>query len=454
MSNYTRYSIPTHPAPNLVDHPSRFKVLISKFALLKLLVKEFIHYRGDLSMVLSRPCVYGVFSGPLGGFTPREKLCVGCLRCTIQYPDVVQIMPNPARRTLGDSYFNADMVDTVLYESSTGRIPVRGSGYGGRFGGSGWDSIWTDMSEIVRPTRDGIHGREFISTSVDIGGRPAYLQLSPSGSLIGERPHSTSISVPIMFDPMPEKVGGTSLYTALMAAAEHAETFAIIPIDHIDQWNDSIAPLVLPNETEKLSRYEPRYLELNGWDQAAFNALRDQFPQAIIGVRLDFSADLIQLFEFGVRVFHLIADYHGQTDGEFTADAVWRQHDLLVKQGVREQVTLIGSGGLAAAEHIPKALIRGLDAVALDTPALIALQATFHGEVRNSESASISLPSVNATWAEQRLTNLLGSWRDQLLEIMGAMGLREVRRLRGEIGRSMNQSEMEQEAFSEIPGFG
>ncbi len=29
--------------------------------------------------------------------------------------------------------------------------------------------MWTDMSEIVRPTRDGIHGREYISTSVDIG---------------------------------------------------------------------------------------------------------------------------------------------------------------------------------------------------------------------------------------------------------------------------------------------
>ena len=26
--------------------------------------------------------------------------------------------------------------------------------------------MWTDMSEIVRPTRDGIHGREYISTSV------------------------------------------------------------------------------------------------------------------------------------------------------------------------------------------------------------------------------------------------------------------------------------------------
>ena len=35
--------------------------------------------------------------------------------------------------------------------------------------------MWTDMSEIVRPTRDGIHGREYISSSVDIGQKPPYL---------------------------------------------------------------------------------------------------------------------------------------------------------------------------------------------------------------------------------------------------------------------------------------
>lgn len=454
MSTYTRFSIVTKQTPNLSDHPSRFRVRVNKLKLLKLLVGEFIHYRGDLSMVLSRPCVYGVFSGPLGGFSPREDLCVGCLRCTVQHPEMVEITPNPARRKLGDAYFSPDMVDTVLYEASTGRIPVRGAGYGGRFGGSGWDSIWTDMSEIVRPTRDGIHGREFISTAVDIGGRPAYLEFSPEGSLTGDQPHSLSISVPFLFDAMPAGVEQASLYQALAAAADQAETLAIIPVEHIGRWRDSIAPLILPEQIERLTTYRPRYVELNGWDKVAFNTLQDQYPEAVIGVRLHFSADLKELFAAGVRVFHLVADYHGQTDEGFVADAIWRQHYQLVRQGIREQVSLIGSGGIAAAEHIPKSIIRGMDAVALDTPALIALQADFAGEVRSYEDASAVLPPMNADWAERRLANLLASWRDQLLEILGAMGLREVRRLRGEIGRSMLQSEMEEEAFSEIPGFG
>jgi len=56
-------------------------------------------------------------------------------------------------------------------------------------------------------------------------------------------------------------------------------------------------------------------------------------------------------------------------------------------------------------------------------------------------------------WGVQRLKNLMASWRDQLLEVLGAMGLREVRRLRGEIGRAMFQKDLEREAFTGITGY-
>jgi len=38
--------------------------------------------------------------------------------------------------------------------------------------------MWTDMSEIVRPTRDGIHGREYISTLVDLGRKVKFLEFN------------------------------------------------------------------------------------------------------------------------------------------------------------------------------------------------------------------------------------------------------------------------------------
>ncbi|MGD8864358.1 MAG: hypothetical protein PVI81_02090, partial [Anaerolineales bacterium] len=73
--SYTRYHIHTQPAPNLAGHPNRFNVKVSRVGLAKLLLGEIIHTRADMRVVTSRPCMYGVFSGPIGGFAPRPQHC-------------------------------------------------------------------------------------------------------------------------------------------------------------------------------------------------------------------------------------------------------------------------------------------------------------------------------------------------------------------------------------------
>jgi glutamate synthase domain-containing protein 2 len=171
-------------------------------------------------------------------------------------------------------------------------------------------------------------------------------------------------------------------------------------------------------------------------------------------VRLPFGANLLPLIEQGVSTFHLIADYHGASAGGFVLEAIRRTHRALVEQGRREQVTLLGSGGIVAAEHLPKAILCGLDAVGVDLSALIALQGRLKGEALLPDQAAIELPAFEVEWGTKRLLNLVASWRDQLLEILGAMGLREVRRVRGEMGRAMFQADLEREAFADIPGFG
>ncbi len=451
---YLRYSVPTRPAPNSAPHPTRFKVKINRLELAKLLARELIQYRGDLDTVLSRPCVYGVFSGPAGGFMAREEHCVGCLRCTVQHPNVVDILPNPQRLDLGDSYIDPDLVETLLYEAASGRVPVRGAGYGGGFGGVGWDAIWTDMSEIVRPTRDGIHGREFISTTVQLGWKPLLHEFDAHGNLTNSTQGLIELPIPVLFDRLP--VEDPSAYGAINAAASSLETLAIMPVEQLDEQlskSESVVPVVGPQDIERLPVGGFRMIELNGWDSAAYTQISSAFPKAIVAVRLPVDADLSDPLEAGVAVFHLTADYHGRTASGFIVDAIRAAHEDLIARGIREQITLIGSGGIAAAEHVPKAIIAGLDAVAIETAAMIALQAQFQSEVREAASAQIDLPGTDPDWAKQRLINLLGSWRDQLLEILGAVGLREVRRLRGEIGRAMFQADLEREAFSEIEGY-
>jgi glutamate synthase domain-containing protein 2 len=157
----------------------------------------------------------------------------------------------------------------------------------------------------------------------------------------------------------------------------------------------------------------------------------------------------------GAKVIHLLADLHGRgADGSFVSDLFKEAHMMLIEQGRRETVTLFGGGGIVGADHVPKAIISGLDAVALDLPVLFAFQGRSHGSLRKRDKVSGILPRrMDHDWAEQRLVNLCGSWRDQLLEILGAMGIREVRRLRGEFGRSMIVRHLEDEAFEGIEGY-
>ncbi len=458
MSNYVRYRIETRPAPPRAPHPSRFRVRIRPIRLAQLVLRELFHYKADLPVVLSRPCVYGVFSGPIGGFAPRERLCVGCLRCTVQYPDIVQILPNPARKKLGDSYFDPDRVDTVLYEAATGRVPVRGAGYRGPFAGPGWDSMWTDMSEIVRPTRDGIHGREFISTAVDLGERPGWLHFGQDGRPAGATPRSVTLPVPFLFDRPARSLVATPLVGRLVEAAATVQTRALVPhslMQRAAKWPRAAIPIVRPEDEEDFRRLERSHdlIELDGWDRTAAGALKRRLASALLMVRLPFEANLSEWVGDGFSLFHLAADYHGRTTKGFVMDSIREAHDSLVRDGVREQVTLVGSGGIIAAEHLAKAIISGLDAVALDTPLWVALQGKLVGECTDEGGARVEMPALDERWAVQRLANLSAAWRDQLLEVLGAMGIRDVRRLRGEVGRAMLQADLEREAFSEIEGY-
>jgi hypothetical protein len=385
---------------------------------------------------------------------------------------MVQILPNPDRQKLGDSYFHFRHINAVVYESETGSIPVKGAGYRGKFGGDGWDGLWTDMSEIVRPTRDGIHGREFISTVVDIGERPSYLVFDENGKPTGLVPRTFSIPLPIIYDMPPASAASPLLAEILSSAAAQTQTLAVLPIEQVtsNQLCDaSIVPLIRPGLEEQLANlgFIPQMIEIDASDtpiyslESSITKLQSSIPDSLLALRLPFvdSTTLQAYFNLGLRIFHLTADLHGRApDGRFVIELIREAHLAFVEAGVRDQVTLIGSGGIVAAEHVPKAIICGLDLLALDTPLLVALQALFDpdpgGACADPQTSQFTLPEeLNAIWGTQRIKNLTAAWRDQLLEILGAMGLREVRRLRGEMGRVMFQVDLEYEAFAEIEGY-
>nr|AIE91308.1 ferredoxin-dependent glutamate synthase [uncultured marine group II/III euryarchaeote AD1000_116_C08] len=471
--SYHRYHIDTEEVKDADPLPHRFLVEVGKVGLATLLATETLHYfrpwDWNFDVILARPCTYGVFSGPVGGFAPKPELCVGCMRCAVQHPEFVKVLPNPDLQELGDSYTTHGHITAIDEEARKGMVPVRGQGYRGRFGGPGFDGMLTDMSEIVRPSRDGIHGRELIGTSVDIGSKPMHLTFDSEGRISGLTPEMFTIQVPFVFDLPPGDLGTEEL--ARVVASTGAEIDTIACLDGglvLREGLDSpyVAPVLDVTMGARASQFpNARMVELSltpnrswGWDCSGFEAACDA-TDAVVAVRIPFEEGwqglMSDAIDSGAKVIHLLADLHGVgSDGTFVTELFKEAHMMLIEQGRRDQVTLIGAGGIVGADHVPKAIISGLDVVALDLPVLFALQGRSHGSLRERALVSGTLPkNLDEDWAQQRLTNLCGSWRDQMLEILGAMGVREVRRLRGEFGRSMLVSHLEDEAFEDIAGY-
>ncbi len=451
---YRRFRIESKPAPHNYPIPNKFDVSARKLRLAAMLVHEAFEYKFNKEVVLSRPCIYGVFGGRFGGFKPLKHKCVGCMRCVQEYPHIMTVKPSNAYKRLGDSNWTPENVFTVWNEASTGKIPVKGMGYKGAFGGEGFDGIWTDMSEIVRPTRDGVYGREYISTSVDVGRKLSNVDFAR----VDQTPPQVEIPVPIIFDELPAGTYNDDISDSVERAAKKLGTFYVSRQATSGQLGcKNLVPIIEEENIEDYLQKQPAIVEYDAERSNLFEKLTSSSRASIIIARLPLSENspevACKLAHEGVHGLHLYADYHGQDYSKETrhvSAALKEVHQQLVREGLRDQVTIIASGGITLAEHVPKAILCGADLVGIDTTVLVALQAEFQGETRSRSNCQMRPRKIDPAWGEQRLVNLMGVWHDQLIEILSAMGMRDVRRLRGDIGRSMMDLELREQSFKGI----
>lgn len=365
-----------------------------------------------------------------------------------------RVFPGTSQR--GDHYWTAEILSQTWYQAETGRIPISGAGYGGPFSGEGFDGMWLDMSEIVRPTRDGIHGREYISTTVNLGGAPEMLEFDSAGQLITSMPRIMSLPLPVVFGPLPVPLPGQGAIRALSLAAERLGTLFIRTSEALNVApSHNLALRLTANDFNLLGNLpqEPVYIEIEDepWAFERWRAARERWPNAMIALRHalgpDSPSEVERMLRQGVRLFHLYADDEGRDrSGRPLPDSLRAVHTHLVQRRWRDSLSFLVSGAIAAAEHVPKIIACGADAVVLDWVPIIAWGCSLWADkgicpVENNE--------IDALWGAQRLVNLMAAWRDQLLEALGAMGIREVRRLRGEVGRVIFE-ETEGKAFRRL----
>ena len=110
----------------------------------------------------------------------------------------------------------------------------------------------------------------------------------------------------------------------------------------------------------------------------------------------------------------------------------------LRKQGIRNEVSIIASGGIRQSADIAKAICLGADAVYIGTAALVAMGCRVCGTCyRGLCTWGIAtqrpdlVARLNPDEASQNVKNLIDAWTLELAELMGAAGINSIESLRG-----------------------
>lgn len=397
--------------------------------------------------------------------------CMGCFSCVQECTkDLLCLSINPEYEKLGNLYWTPEIIQTTWLQAETAKIPVSGAGYGGKFSGYGFDSMWTDMSEIVRPTRDGIHGREYISTAVDIGKKPSFLSFQ-NDELSSELPPIISIPMPLIIDMIPGNFSLPRLDAIIAETALRTEIIAIfdskkcpLPEKDMEVYLPHIA-LYLASESPLPSREflaKMRFVEIedSGNTQDRITEIKNFNPGIIVAVRVKLDSKgierAVELGRGGAEAIHVVADINGSEIGStkpaFIKDMIRKIHKSLIDNGARDDVTLIAGGGIALPEHMAKGLICGADVVSIELPLLIGLECRLCPVCAEGYHCPAKISEVDFNYGAGRMTNLIAAWHDQLVELMGAMGMRDARRLRGDVGRAMFFEQLEEETFGKLFG--
>ncbi|HOY62107.1 MAG: Glutamate synthase (NADPH) large chain precursor [bacterium ADurb.Bin236] len=175
-------------------------------------------------------------------------------------------------------------------------------------------------------------------------------------------------------------------------------------------------------------------------------------PRALISAKVAAPSDVdmvaVGCYYAGVHIVHVDGSYGGTGAAPDIAKknialpieyAITRVHNFLADEGVRDEITLIASGGLRNASDIAKAIALGADGVVIGTSDMVAVECIRCGNCESGRGCARGIAStdrelkhlIDIDYATQRLINLYNSYREQLVGIISRLGLRSVAELRG-----------------------
>ncbi|MFQ6015331.1 MAG: glutamate synthase-related protein [Anaerolineae bacterium] len=419
---------------------------------------------------------------------PRSYRCLGpsCGRCLGLCPtEAIKIADDPSYECFGDKRWTADLLSATFYEAETGEMPENDLESEIGASGGGFDRL-----RFAFPSNPAAIVPEEIDTSIPLNRRGGGPQIEISIPIYGGGMSFGSVSLPTMLSRAisaqrlntftstgeggyPEELVPyadhviTQVATGLFGVREETiQRARIVEFKYAQGAKPGLGGHLLADKvTAEVARLREAVPESSLFSPFPFHSvysvedhkkhvdwIKSVNPEALVSVKVSTPEDVdmvaVGSYYAGANIIHLDGAYGGTGAAPEIAKkniampiefAIPLAHRFLEKEGIRDEVTLIASGGIRTPHDVLKAIALGADGCVIGTAELVALGCVRCGNCESGRGCPLGIattdpalsPLIDAEWGAQRIVNMYTAWRKEWVELLKRLGLRSIRELRG-----------------------